>query len=346
MTDVLKSYRFREEREAGWQALETILKRAESKGVRSLSDEDMMALPGLYRQAVSSLSVARNISLDRNLVTYLESLCTRAYFFVYGTRTTLNQRLVRFFSSDWPEAVRSAWGATLLAAFCMFGMALLAFLLCMSDMEWFWSFSASIMGDRTPNASTEYLRSTLYDGGAASEDMLAAFAGRLFSNNSQVALYAFALGFAFGVPTAFLLAYNGAILGAFCALFFDRGLGYEVMGWLLIHGVTELFAIVLAGAAGFLIGGAVAFPGRLSRLDSAKKAGNSAATIAAGCVVMLFLAALLEAFGRQLINVDEVRYAIAGTTLLLWFGYFYLPRNRSNVDNSPIGGADPSRLRP
>ncbi len=345
MTDMLKSYRFREERQAGWAALEAILKRAESRGVRALSDEEMLALPGLYRQAVSSLSVARSISLDRNLTDYLESLCTRAYFFVYGTRTTLNQRLARFFSSDWPRAVRSAPGATLLAALCLFGPALLAFTLCMNDMEWFWSFADAIMGDRTPNASTDYLRSTLYTDHANSEDMLAAFAGQLFSNNSQVALYAFALGFAFGMPTALLLAYNGAILGAFCALYFDRGLGYEVMGWLLIHGVTELFAIVLAGAAGFLIGGAVAFPGRLSRLQSARVAGNRAALVAAGCVVMLFIAALLEGFGRQLINSDGARYVIALTTGAIWMAYFYLPRDGADGGIS-LSAAAPNAATP
>ncbi|MEL6387697.1 MAG: stage II sporulation protein M [Pseudomonadota bacterium] len=334
---MLKSYRFREERQAGWSELERILEVAERRGVNALSDQDMMTLPGLYRQAVSSLSVARSISLDRNLTDYLESLCTRAYFFVYGTRTTLSQRLATFFGADWPAAVRQAWGATLLSAACLFGMAVLAFILCMGDMEWFWSFADEIMGDRTPNASTEYLRSTLYTDNFHSEDALASFAGYLFSNNAQVALYAFALGFAFGVPTALLLAYNGAIIGAFCALFVDRGLGFEVMGWLLIHGVTELFAIVLAGAAGFLIGGGVAFPGRLSRLESAKQAGNRAALIAAGCVVMLFLAALLEGFGRQLINSDAVRYAIALATLTLWMAYFYIPRTRASAGDVPRG---------
>ena len=76
--DLLKSYRFREERQADWQKLDLILTRAENGGVKRLSDEDMMALPRLYRQAVSSLSVARSISLDQNVIAYLESLCTRA----------------------------------------------------------------------------------------------------------------------------------------------------------------------------------------------------------------------------------------------------------------------------
>src|SRR3546814_15715066 len=66
------------------------------------------------------------------------------------------------------------------------------------------------------------------------------------------------------------------MLGAFFAVFVPKGLGGEFGGWLLIHGTTELFAIVLAGAAGFRIGMAVAFPGRLSRIDSAVAAGRGA----------------------------------------------------------------------
>lgn len=326
MTDLLKSYRFREEREGDWKALEALLKRAESGGARKLSDEDMMALPRLYRQAISSLSVARSISLDQNVIAYLEGLCSRAYFFVYGTRSTFGERLALFFRRDWPAAVRSAGLSTLLAMACMFGAAALAFTLCMMDMDWFWAFNDNMMGGRNPNATTEYLRSTLYTEDAHAADMLGAFAAQLFSHNSQIALFAFALGFAFGLPTAILLMYNGVILGAFVAVFADRGLGYEVMGWLLIHGVTELFAIVLAGAAGFVIGRAVAFPGKLSRMTSARDAGRRAALIAAGCVVMLFLAGLLEGFGRQMINSDAARYAIAGTTAFLWLSYFYIPR--------------------
>ncbi len=326
MTDLLKSYRFREEREAGWHKLDQIIKRAETRGVNALSDEDMIALPRLYRQAVSSLTLARSISLDQNVISYLETLCTKSYLFVYGPRSSLGEKISRFFAHDWPEAVRAAWKPTVLSAACLFGGALLSFILCMIDMEWFWIFNSSIIADRTPDATTAYLESTLYSNATDAGGMLSAFSAQLFSNNSGVALFAFALGFMFGVPTAILIAYNGLLLGAFYAVFWSRGLGYELTGWLLIHGVTELFAIVLAGAAGFMIGGSVAFPGQKSRMASAQTAGRSAATIAIGAVVMLFFAALLEGFGRQLINNDGVRYLIAATTFVLWMGYFYLPR--------------------
>ena len=99
----------------------------------------------------------------------------------------------------------------------------------------------------------------------------------------------------------------------------------------MIHGTTELFAIVLAGAAGFVIGGAVAFPGQMTRLNSARHAGQRAASIAMGCVIMLIIAALLEGFGRQLINSDAIRYAVAFTILGLWCAYFYLPRRAGPV---------------
>lgn len=338
-TSLLKSYRFREEREGDWRKLDLILTRAENRGVKALSDEDMAALPSLYRQAVSSLSVARSISLDQNVVQYLESLCTRAYFFVYGARTTIGQRIMQFFRNDWSAAVRAAVWPTILSALCLFGGAALAFFLCMQDMDWYWTFHAAGADDRNPDATIAQLCESLYynrdtsipspnDCGTEHDYRggmeLSGFSGFLFNNNAQIALFAFALGFCFGIPTAILLIYNGVMIGSFYAVFWKKGLGYELTGWLLIHGVTELFAIVLAGAAGFIVGGAVAFPGQKTRMNSARDAGQHAATIAMGCVIMLIVAALLEAFGRQLINSDTIRYGIAIGSAILWGLYFYL----------------------
>ena len=52
-----------------------------------------------------------------------------------------------------------------------------------------------------------------------------AFATFLFTHNSQIAIFAFALGFAFAVPTVLLIVYNGLLLGAFFAIFAAKGLG-------------------------------------------------------------------------------------------------------------------------
>jgi len=51
--------------------------------------------------------------------------------------------------------------------------------------------------------------------------------------------------------------------------------------------------------------------------------------VMAGVVVMLFFAAVLEGFARQLVEADWGRYAIAAATALIWGLYFYLPRPKA-----------------
>jgi uncharacterized membrane protein SpoIIM required for sporulation len=323
----LRSLRFRQEREADWLRLEGLLTRLEKGGARRLSDEQLLALPVLYRGALSSLSVARATSLDQGLIDYLESLAARAYFFVYGGRSTLFQKLARFFVEDWPAAVQGLWRETLASAAIGLLGVLVGYVLVVQDPSWFYALVEGAMSDgRNPEATTEFLRKGLYDGQDANG--LSVFATFLFTHNAQIAIMAFALGFALCLPTALLLGMNGLMLGAFFALYVGRGLGVELGGWLMIHGVTELFAVTLAGAAGFRIGWAVGFPGDRTRIEAAAGAGRQAGLAMAGVVAMLMVAGALEGFGRQLITADAVRYGIAVTSAIAWGAYFYWPRRR------------------
>jgi uncharacterized membrane protein SpoIIM required for sporulation len=324
----LKSQRFRQEREADWKRLEGLLDRFERGRRSSLSDDEVMAIPVLYRAALSSLSMARAISLDKSLVEYLESLSARAYFCVYGTRATLSERVASFFVEDWPRTVQSLWRETLASGALMLLGVVVAFILIRQSPEWFASFVPDGLTEgRGPGASFKDLNDTLH--GTHGVDGLAAFSTFLFTHNAQIALLAFALGFACCLPTAYLMLYNGLMLGAFLAVFAQHGLGVEFGGWALIHGVTELFAVTLAGAAGFRIGWTLAFPGSSGRLEAITAAGKQAAIVMAGVVVMLGVAGLLEGFGRQLIQNTGWRYAIAAATAVLWGTYFYLPRPRA-----------------
>lgn len=322
----LKSHRFRAEREADWRRLETLLARVEKGGARKLSRDELVEMPVLYRQALSSLSVARAISLDRGLVAYLESLCTRAYFFVYGTRSRPLERIAGFFAQEWPRAVQGLWRETLVSGLLMVAGAIGAFILVSRDADWFYGFIPQAMASgRDPTATTRFLHDTLYQEPSVHQ-ALTALAAFLFTHNAQIAIFAFALGFALCLPTAGLMVFNGCMLGAFLALFAGRGLAFQATGWLMIHGVTELFAVTLAGAAGFSIGWAVAFPGERSRLDAAADAGRRGATVMGGVIVMLFVAGLLEGFARQLVRADLARLSIAGASALAWGLYLYLPR--------------------
>ena len=95
----LKSYQFRLEREKTWRELAVLVGRAEAGGIKSLTPDELFRLPSLYRATVSSLSVARSISLDQNVILYLESLAARAYFIVYGGHGSLSDGVAAFFSS-------------------------------------------------------------------------------------------------------------------------------------------------------------------------------------------------------------------------------------------------------
>lgn len=329
MDATLRSLRFRQEREASWRQLEQLLDRAEKRAISRLSDDEMLSFPALYRAALSSLSVARATSLDQALIDYLETLSARAYFFVYGARTSLKERASRFFSIDWPAAVSAIWAETLVAALITLAGALTAFMLVTADPDWYSAFvSPEMAGGRDTAATTEELRKTLYADPAENKG-LSVFATYLFTHNAQVAFFAFALGFAFCLPSSLLLAYNGTVLGAMMALFMSRGLGFEFTGWIVIHGVTELFAIILAGAAGLRIGWSIAFPRDLSRMVAATNAGKLGAIVMIGVTIMLLMAGLLEGFARQLVTFDLARYAIACLTGVLWFSYFY---RRGNND--------------
>ena len=325
---VLKSDRFRLEREADWARLESIITKMEKGKSGSLADEDVLALPTLYRGTLSSLSIARESSLDAGLVTYLEGLSLRSYFLVYGTQTSFFRWFKGFFGGGWSAAVRAIRAEILFALLIMIAGSFVGYWLVAGNPNWFYALVPGNFADmRVPGATEEALRGTLFSD--KKSDGLGVFAASLFSNNAQVAIMAFALGFAFGVPSILLLIHNMALLGAMLWVFAQRGLTVEFVGWLSIHGTTELLAILLAGAAGMHIGRALAFPGKLSHLAAVSAAGSRAALVMAGVVLMLVLAGLLEGFARQLINITSARYAVGGFMLLFWIVYFFFYKGKS-----------------
>jgi uncharacterized membrane protein SpoIIM required for sporulation len=144
-----------------------------------------------------------------------------------------------------------------------------------------------------------------------------------------VCILAFALGFAFGIPSLLLLVHNMALLGALLWLFDGQGLVVDLAAWLSVHGTTELFGILLSGAAGLHIGRSMAFPGDAPVLEAAAAAGRRSAVVMVGVVIMMVVAALLEAFPRQLVPDSGSRFLIGGSMLIFWLAYFILYRPRA-----------------
>lgn len=319
---VLKSYEFRKEREASWAALERLVTWAEGKGIRSLDAEELSRLPTLHRAALSSLSVARAISLDRNVLEYLEALCARSHLCVYGARRGLLESVVSFFRRRFPRTVRHYRWAVLLSAALLVAGAAAGLALVDADPDRFHALVPEGLAEgRGPEASTEDLRAVLYHGEGAS-GRLATMAALLFTHNSGVGILSFALGFAAGIPTFFLLLTNGLMLGAFASVYQSRGLGVDFWAWVMPHGVPELTALVLCGAAGLVVARALVFPGRLTRLDNLAREGREAGALVGGAVGLLLVAGLIEGVFRQTV-LDVAPRIVLATLMAISLGAYF-----------------------
>ncbi|TYC53674.1 stage II sporulation protein M [Rhodobacterales bacterium] len=320
--DLIRSARFRQEREADWRRLETLVQAAESRGLQRMDFAESRDLASLYRQATTSLAIAREISLDKALLGYLEALTARAYLCVYAPQEGLGGLIQRFLTTGAPQAMRRSWLYILLGILCMGLGALTGYLLYFESPDWYYVFMPDALGGgRGPDSTTEDLRSVIYDADPQASG-LGVFATYLFSHNTRIAIFVFGLGVFACAPAILLTYYNGLIMGAFFALHVERGLGLDLLGWLSIHGVTELSAICIACGGGLKLGAAVLFPGERSRVDALRLAGRDAVKLALVAAIMLFAAALLEGFGRQLVQDRTTRLAIGWGVGALWLAWF------------------------
>lgn len=332
----LRSVEFRREREKTWRELDRLVERVERSGIRSLTAAELSRLPALYRATVSSLSVARSISLDRNVAEYLEGLAARAYFCVYGPKRRLRDIVLEFLRVRFPATVRKlGWHVAASAAVVLLG-TIAGLALTLDDPTYFDSFvGGDLAAGRGPDASTEDLRAVLYDEGTPVA-MLTAFATFLFQHNSKVGMLCFALGFAAGLPSFLLLLLTGLMLGAFGGLYQGRGLGLEFWAWVLPHGVTEILAVILCGGAGFAVAESLVFPGRHTRLENLAARGRDAGIVVIGAVLLFFIAGLIEGLFRQLVHDVSIRYAVVLLTAAIWAVYFGLAGRRGGAGGDGI----------
>jgi uncharacterized membrane protein SpoIIM required for sporulation len=324
----LRSARFRAEREADWRLLETLVTQAERRGLHRMDFAAARDLAASYRRATTSLAIAREISLDRALLDYLEALTARAYLCVYAPQERLGGLVRRFFTASAPQALRRSWIFVLIGFLCMGLGGLTGFLLYLENASWYFVFlPPELAGGRSPDATTSYLLSVIYSNDPDTTG-LGAFATFLFSHNTRIAIFVFGLGVFVCLPAIALTFYNGLGLGAMMALHVDRGLGWDMGGWLSIHGVTELSAICIACGGGIQMGAAILFPGDLTRREALQIAGRDAVKLALVAAIMLVVAAILEGFFRQMVQDMTSRYVIGWGIGMLWLAWAVLAGRR------------------
>ena len=120
------------------------------------------------------------------------------------------------------------------------------------------------------------------------------------THNTQMALTTMALDPTWGIGSLPTLFSTGIMLGSFAVDVIIVGQTVFLVGWLLPHGSFEIPAILLAGQAGLLLGGALIGWGRRTPLRARFRAISSdLVTLVAGVALMLMWAGFIESFFSQ-----------------------------------------------
>lgn len=309
--------RFINERKSNWQRLEDLLGLLNRASLRGLHREEVRELGRIYRRTASDLAIARAESRDPRLINYLNSLVIRAHGRIYRADAQGGQRILRFFTHDFPQTFRSTWRFTAVAfsVFMLFG--LIGFLGTSYDPEF-----SEIVG--VPPQFRELAIDTRTHWWEELNESNQEGASSLFTHNIRVTFYTFAFGAMFGVGTLFFLAYNGAVNAAVLALTFKAGFGRDLLTFMAGHGVIELSCIFIAGGAGLMVGSAMLMPGDLSRADALKKRGLEAILLMLGIAPILVVAGIIEGFISPADINPLIKFSIAALTGVALYSYLLL----------------------
>ncbi|MEO5679754.1 MAG: stage II sporulation protein M, partial [Acidimicrobiales bacterium] len=163
-----------------------------------------------------------------------------------------------------------------------------------------------------------------------------------FTNNVRVAVLAFSAGIVVCAFSALVLVQNGTHLGEFVAVFVDAGKGAELFGLLVPHGVIELSAVVVAGAAGLRLGWTIVDPGDRPRGAALAEEGRRAVALVMGTAAMLLVAGTIEGFvtGSGLPTAVRVGLGLAVGTAFWVYAWAFGRRAAAEGRTGTIGEAD------
>lgn len=277
--------RFQSTRGARWAELDDLLRRAGGKPER-LGPASVRQIGRLYRATAADLALARRAFPGDPIVARLERLTVAARQAVYAERS---RRLspVRFFGTDYWRRVRERPRLLLLAALLMIVPGLLGGL-------WAGEDPGAAIG-LVPEEFLPTVESPGGDRGLSGEES-GAFSSSVFTNNIQVAFLSLAAGIALGLGTAFVLLYNGLVLGVVFGLTIENGQGTPLVEQVASHGLLELSCIVVSAAAGLRLGDAILRPGRRKRGDALVEEARGAVETVIGTAPWLVVAGFVEGF--------------------------------------------------
>jgi uncharacterized membrane protein SpoIIM required for sporulation len=326
--DGMREARFTGNGRQRWTELETLLARADRRGLRRLHADELDALALGYRAATSDLAVARARNYDARLVAYLNRLVARAHARVYaGTSAGGWSKAVHLFTTAFPCEVRRSWQAIALCVLITCVTAVVSYRATSADPANAYAF---VSADQVPVVDR-----SLHDSNFGFDRAFApAMSTMIVTNNVRVAALAFAGGITAGILTLYIIGSNGLMLGTLGALFAHRGFGPDFWATIAPHGVIELFAIQVAGAAGLILAAGIVRPGRARRVDALRANAARALTLVLGVAGLLVVAGTIEGFvSPQRLSLD-VRAAFGALTAVVLCAYFALAGRTVRADRA------------
>jgi uncharacterized membrane protein SpoIIM required for sporulation len=300
-------------RSATWEELDRLLRR----GTRRLSPEQIVELGRLYRATTSDRAYAQGRGFDAGLLEYLNRCVARAHAQVYArTPESGMARIADFYTHTFPQEFRRSLPFFAICTAVTVACAVVAYVLVRSHPNDAFALLPKFL-------VSEKIRKSLHDSNFAVEATFApAMSAAIIANNVKVAIIAFAGCITLGAVTIYIIATNGLMLGGMGALFTNAGFGSDFWATVAPHGVIELTAIQIAGAAGLLIAAAMIYPGRMRRRDLIVANARRAGTLILGVASMLIAAGIIEAFVTPRRLPESIRIAVGALTAIVMVCYF------------------------
>jgi len=285
---------------------------------KTLKNPDELA--SLYIHLVNDLSYAQTYYPKSKTILYLNNLAAKAFQKIYKTKREDSNRFVHFWKVEVPLIVYQ-YRRYVLYAFVLFlsFVAIGALSAAYDD-----TFVRLILGDHYVNMTLENIEAgdpvAVYKSGS---NWGSAFGITL--NNLYVGIKSFIFGVFGGIGTGLVLLFNGIMVGAFQFFFYKEGVLWESVRGIWIHGSMEIFAIVIEGAAGLILGASILFPRTYSRLTSFKIGVKDGVKILISTFPFTIVAGLLEGYVTRYSNAmpNWLSVGIILITLSI-ISYYYL----------------------
>ena len=321
-------------RQAGWARLQALTEAA--RRVRRVSPDELDELDEmvhLYQRTGADLANARvTYADDALLVNRLTLLVADAHGVLYGQRDTeVRRSLTEFATITFPAAIYQLRRYIAVAA--------LLTVVPWAVFQIWLAVSPTAFDVAAPDATAQqYIDQDFAD--YYSNQPSQNFATQVFLNNIRVGFLAFAAGALLCVITVALLVWNGANVGMAGGLFTHVGQWDKFWGLILPHGMLEMSAVIVAGAAGLRIGWSIIDPGDRPRAHAFVEEARRSGSVLIGLVVAFLMAAVVEGFVTGRPWPTAVRIGIGAGMFLLFWGWTIVFAVRARREGREADTAD------